>query len=132
LSGPIYFEVWGEAVCRAEHARQLNPKEVSDMRAHRIVLSLIVLSFAISIVAQSPARSEEYRGTMEQQIACTPDVFRLCGEQIPDVNRIVACLRQNTPQLSGSCRAVFESNNSMPAEAAPKRRDSLSRSSGNQ
>ena len=27
---------------------------------------------------------------MEQQMACTPDVFRLCGAQIPDENRIVA------------------------------------------
>ena len=43
-------------------------------------------------------------------MACTPDVWRLCGEQIPDVGRIVACLRQNTPQLSNGCRAVFESS----------------------
>lgn len=39
-----------------------------------------------------------------------PTVFRLCGAQIPDVNRIVACLQQNTPQLSGPCRAVFNSS----------------------
>jgi hypothetical protein len=25
-------------------------------------------------------------------MACTPDVWRLCGAQIPDVDRIVACL----------------------------------------
>ena len=43
-------------------------------------------------------------------MACTPDVWRLCGDQIPDVSRIVACLRQNTPQLSSNCRAVFESS----------------------
>lgn len=43
-------------------------------------------------------------------MACTPDVMRLCSDQIPDVNRIVACLRQNTPSLGNSCRAVFESN----------------------
>jgi hypothetical protein len=52
-------------------------------------------------------------------MACTPDVFRLCGAQMPDVNRIVACLRENTPQLSGPCRAVFESNASAPNPAAP-------------
>jgi hypothetical protein len=48
------------------------------------------------------------RGTAEQQMACTPDVFRLCGAQIPDADRIVACLRANVPQLSPGCRAVFE------------------------
>jgi hypothetical protein len=65
------------------------------------------------IAAANPASSEEYRGTWEQQMACTPDVWRLCGAAIPDVDRIVACLRQNTPSLSDGCRAVFESNNSM-------------------
>ena len=43
-------------------------------------------------------------------MACTPDVWRLCSDQVPDVGRIVACLRQNTPQLSNNCRAVFETN----------------------
>ncbi|WGS21864.1 MULTISPECIES: hypothetical protein [unclassified Bradyrhizobium] len=73
----------------------------------------IVLSFAIAIggaAATSAAFAEEYRGTWEQQMACTPDVWRLCSDQIPDAQRIVACLRQNTPQLSSGCRAVFESN----------------------
>jgi hypothetical protein len=92
------------------------------MRAHRIILGLAI-SIAGSVALQSPALTEEYRGTFTQQLACTPDVWRLCGEQVPDVNRIVACLRQNTPQLSGACRAVFESNASTPQQAAPGRRD---------
>jgi hypothetical protein len=95
------------------------------MRAHRILRSRrILLSVAIPIVfgiaVQTPAFSEEYRGTLEQQMACTPDVFRLCGAAIPDVNRIVACLRQNTPQLSGSCRAVFDSSASVPPGTVPQ------------
>jgi hypothetical protein len=78
------------------------------MRTQRIVLGLVIaIGGAMSVVA--PVSSQEYRGTMEQQMACTPDVWRLCGDAIPDVNRIVACLRQNKPQLSGGCRAVFES-----------------------
>ena len=81
------------------------------MRTQRIVLGL-----AIAIGGIAPAFSQEYRGTWEQQMACTPDVWRLCGEQIPDVSRIVACLRQNTPQLSSGCRAVFQSNNQMPPQ----------------
>jgi hypothetical protein len=81
------------------------------MRTQRIVLGL-----ALAIGGVVPAFSQEYRGTWEQQMACTPDVWRLCGDQIPDVNRIVACLRQNTPQLSTGCRAVFESQaNAQPA-----------------
>jgi hypothetical protein len=60
------------------------------------------------------AFSQEYRGTREQQMACTPDVWRLCGAQVPDAERIVACLRRNTSQLSGPCRAAFEQSNDAP------------------
>jgi hypothetical protein len=100
------------------------------MRAHRILLRHllgfgipIALGISLGIAVQTPAFSDEYRGTLEQQMACTPDVFRLCGAAIPDVNRIVACLRQNTPQLSGGCRAVFDSSASAPQQIGPRPRD---------
>ena len=89
------------------------------MRVHNVVLSLAA-SIACGIAIQNPAFSEEYRGTLEQQMACTPDVFRLCGAQIPDVNRITACLRQNTPQLSGPCHAVFDSSASVSQGTGPR------------
>jgi hypothetical protein len=89
------------------------------MRALRFVL-IPAMSLACGIALQSAAHSQEYRGTFEQQLACTGDVLSLCGDQIPDTNRIVACLRQNTPQLSNGCRAVFESNASVPQQAAPQ------------
>ena len=92
------------------------------MRMPSMVLSLTI-SIACAAAIQTSAHAEEYRGTLEQQLACTPDVFRLCGEHIPDANRIVACLRQNTPQLSGSCRAVFESNATVPEQVPPPRRN---------
>src|SRR3954471_12701603 len=88
------------------------------MRKQRIVLSLAI-AIGCGIAAQNPASSQEYRGTWEQQMACTPDVMRLCSDQIPDVTRIVACLRQNTPSLGNSCCAVFESNAS--ADQLPTR-----------
>ena len=88
------------------------------MRVHRIFLGLAI-AIAGGIAMQAPALAEEYRGTFEQQLACTPDVWRLCFDQMPDVNRITACLRQNTPQLSGACRSVFESNASVPEPPAP-------------
>ena len=94
------------------------------MHTQRIVLGLAVVIGGTGIIA--PASSQEYRGTWEQQMACTPDVWRLCGDQIPDVSRIVACLRQNTPQLSGICRAVFDASDEVqqayrgPAQRAPQ------------
>jgi hypothetical protein len=81
------------------------------MRTKLIVLS-VVLPLG-GMLMPGAASAEPYKGTWEQQMACTPDVWRLCGAAIPDVDRIVSCLRQNTPSLSDGCRAVFESNNSM-------------------
>ena len=78
------------------------------MRTQRIVLGLAVVIGGTGVIA--PASAQENRGTWEQQMACTPDVWRLCGDAVPDVSRIVACLRQNTPQLSSNCRAVFETS----------------------
>ncbi|GKQ54513.1 hypothetical protein [Bradyrhizobium sp. Ce-3] len=88
------------------------------MQTQRIVLSLAIAigGFGVVFGAAAPASSQEYRGTWEQQMACTPDVMRLCSDQIPDTNRIVACLRQNTALLGSSCRAVFESNAQQQAQ----------------
>jgi hypothetical protein len=77
-----------------------------------------------SLIGAGAAIAQDYRGTPEQQMACTPDVFRLCGAQIPDPDRIVACLRYYTPQLSEPCRAVFESSDStQQPQQAPRRGD---------
>jgi hypothetical protein len=47
------------------------------------------------------------QGTMAQQDACRPDVFRLCGNYIPDVSQIVACLHGNEARLSEACHLMF-------------------------
>jgi hypothetical protein len=82
-------------------------------KSQRIFLNLVI-AIGGTLALQGAALAQ-HSGTLEQQMACTPDVFRLCGAQIPDENRIVACLRQNTVSLSGPCRAVFESNDSVSA-----------------
>jgi hypothetical protein len=53
--------------------------------------------------------------TPEQQQACTPDAMRLCGEFIPNVDAITACMIQKKAQLSPQCRAFFRPG---PGEAA--------------
>jgi hypothetical protein len=95
------------------------------MPSQRAFLSLAVAIGGIA--AFGPAASaQQYRGTMEQQMACTPDVWRLCGAQIPDVDRIVACLRSNVPQLSAGCRAVFETD-TRTVQREPQRRGRAAR-----
>jgi hypothetical protein len=54
------------------------------------------------------ARSSFAIGTPEQRRACTPDVYRLCAGEIPNVRAITACLRRQKASLSEACRAQFE------------------------
>src|SRR3954451_6508653 len=55
----------------------------------------------------SPAGQALAQGTPEQQEACKPDVFRLCGNFIPNVEPIIACLKANEPSLSPPCHEVM-------------------------
>jgi hypothetical protein len=63
---------------------------------------LALLSVTISPV---PSLSQ---GTLEQRLACTPDVLRLCSAFIPNADEITICLREKNDELSDACRAVFE------------------------
>ena len=44
----------------------------------------------------------------EQQQMCTGDAMRLCASEIPDVDRVTACMVQKRAQLSDGCKAVFQ------------------------
>lgn len=84
----------------------------------RMQPSLIVLT---TMLFGGAALADDGRGTMDQQTACTPDVWRLCSAYIPDRDSIVACLKQNRPQLSPPCRVVFEPSGQQ-AQQRPGRR----------
>jgi hypothetical protein len=43
----------------------------------------------------------------EQEQLCTGDAMRLCGAEIPDVDRVTACMVRNKSLLSEGCRSVF-------------------------
>ena len=46
--------------------------------------------------------------TLEQQEMCTGDAMRLCASDIPNVERITACMERQRDSLSERCRVVFE------------------------
>jgi hypothetical protein len=66
----------------------------------------ILGGLAIAFVLAGPGAASA-QGTAAQQVACTPDVFRLCSSHIPDVESIIACLRGNGPRLSAPCHEVL-------------------------
>ena len=56
--------------------------------------------------------------TQEEQQACQPDAFRLCSSEIPDVDRVTACMIANRSQLSPECRQFFRAGPEADAAAA--------------
>jgi hypothetical protein len=65
------------------------------------------VSLALLSATASPDPSFS-QGTLEQRLACTPDVLRLCSESIPNADEITICLREKNAELSDACRTVFE------------------------
>ncbi|MBE0703858.1 MAG: hypothetical protein IH582_11925 [Afipia sp.] len=47
-------------------------------------------------------------GTLEQRRACRADAKKFCGEYIPNVKRITACMEANKQRLTPACRAQFK------------------------
>jgi hypothetical protein len=89
------------------------------MPAFRFQKSLIaaVSGLALAVLIQ-PGAGFAY--TPEQQQACTPDAMRLCGEFVPNVDAITACMIQKKAQLSPQCRPFFRQGPE-PSEAAATR-----------
>jgi hypothetical protein len=71
-----------------------------------------VLRAAVAMVAglalSSYATASFALGTVEQRVACTPDVFRLCSSEIPNVGLIISCMTAKKASLSQACRSVFD------------------------
>ena len=54
-------------------------------------LAAATLGMALAVLVQ-PGAGFAY--TQEEQQACTPDAMRLCGDFVPNVDAITACMRE--------------------------------------
>ncbi|GMO93835.1 MULTISPECIES: hypothetical protein [Bradyrhizobium] len=87
-------------------------------------LAAATLGMALAVLIQ-PGAGFAY--TPEEQQACTPDAMRLCGEFVPNVDAITACMIKKKAQLSPQCRVFFrpgpepgEARAGKPTNIAPK------------
>jgi len=67
------------------------------------------VAVAAGLWASTYATASLALGTVEERIACTPDVFRLCSSEIPNVDQIISCMKAKKTSLSQACRTVFGS-----------------------
>jgi hypothetical protein len=71
--------------------------------------AIYLVSASVSaLVTFIPLGSVTAAGTEEQQQACFVDAIKFCGSEIPDVERITACMERNIDKLSPRCRAQFD------------------------
>ena len=75
-----------------------------------------VISGLAFCVEMLPAVSHAFTQD-DQRRLCTGDVFRLCSSEIPDVERITACMYRKKASLSPGCRSVFGKPSDQSAEA---------------
>ena len=87
-------------------------------------LAAATLAMALAVLVQ-PGAGFAY--TQEEQQAWTPDAMRLCGEFVPNVDAITACMIRKKAQLSPQCRVFFrpgpeprEQRAGKPTNIAPK------------
>lgn len=87
-------------------------------------LAAATIGMALAVLIQ-PGAGFAY--TQEEEQACTPDAMRLCGEFVPNVDAITACMIKKKAQLSPQCRVFFragpepgEVRAGKPTNIAPK------------
>jgi hypothetical protein len=73
---------------------------------------------AASCFALTLLTTGAYAYSPRQEEMCTGDAMRLCGEYIPNVDRITACMIQKYSELSPGCKAVFDAPAAAPAPSA--------------
>lgn len=87
-------------------------------------LGTAILGMALAVLVQPRAG---FAYTQEEQQACSPDAMRLCGEFVPNVDAITACMIRKKAQLSPQCKVFFrqgpepgEARAGKPTNIAPK------------
>ena len=85
------------------------------MTFHRT--SKIALLFAIASAATALSARPSLAFSEAQQM-CTGDAMRLCGHEVPTVQRITACMVRNRAHVSPGCRAVMDRDHAARRRAA--------------
>jgi hypothetical protein len=77
------------------------------MRVDRLKIRYFTFMTGLALgLTMLPASSRAFTEE-DQRRLCTPDVLRLCSSEIPDVERITACMHRQRANLSEGCRKVF-------------------------
>ena len=79
---------------------------------HTSRIALFAIACAATALSARPTLASE------AQQMCTGDALRLCGHEVPNVQRITACMVRLRAQVSPGCRAVMDRDHAARRRAA--------------
>jgi hypothetical protein len=74
-------------------------KSLEVTRLARMSMAAAGLLAGLAVMALTPASAQ-----MSPEEACKDDAFRFCNNDIPDRDKVGACLRRNARSISPACR----------------------------
>jgi hypothetical protein len=86
------------------------------MTFHQTSRSALLFAIAVAATALSVTPGPAFSSDAQQM--CTGDAMRLCGHEIPNVQRITACMVKQRANLSPGCRAVMDRDHAARRRAA--------------
>jgi len=78
----------------------------------------IATLIALATAATALSTSATLAFSQEAQQMCTGDAMRLCGHEVPNIQRITACMARNRAHVSAGCRAVMDRDHTARRRAA--------------
>lgn len=88
--------------------KQWHPSLPVPIMRHKLILSLLAALMMASI-AHAASRDEQTK-------ACKADAIHFCASDIPNKQKITACMKTHYDELSPGCKTMFHK----PADAGPK------------
>lgn len=69
---------------------------------------LLVAAALLATTAVAEAKNSGPTLRDRQQAACYGDVQRLCGEAMPNIDKVTACMKPKKALVSAPCRALWD------------------------
>lgn len=91
----------------------MNPTHAPRFQTARFATLCTAALLALGATATANAASRD-----EQTKACRGDAMHFCAAEIPNEDKITACMKQHVDELSPACRAMFKGGKKKGAKDA--------------
>ena len=71
----------------------------------KMICTAVLLAVSLSGAAMAAGGGVTLKD--KQQAACFDDVQKLCGDLVPDVDKVTACMKTKRQQVSPSCSKFY-------------------------